>query len=702
MKPLKALLVAASAVPAALASCPAGWMGGDGTAKCMLLLSAPATHQNCALACASAGGSLACLQSQADDSLAGKLSPTHVDDSVWVGEYQWPFEHELRFGLRCTAAGCNAGVPHNGQPGWGLCSNGQTTNYTSNPMVMGFSQPNNFNAGEDCMAKSPVGYFDSNCAERLPCLCEHGSQESPAFLLLHGPALMGRARAADSLLYDNVSQTMGLAALYGSIPAILLVLIIECYYIRWRQRAAATTKAEAALQASIRLALRRQMRQAGLSLWLGGVLFALSIPPTLMFKTGAWPSRGCCHFPAGMPIHWKMLQYIGVLLILLTIRPSETTAVRLASVAWPTYVIVMWYLMESDPPFWLIAPREDGWKYTLYTLRGIGIALSLRAAIFWRRHALPSRRALRWLWNCVRLDTIVSGIEFSLDCLPFMDLPISHLVGTPMIAPAAVSMTLALVLTPTVRQFIRGVLGGVGARAGSAATVVQTMVTGDAVAAIRDAHDRMYCIRMSSLGEADMANNKDSGLFAKTEKAAAGEVDAFLSHSWRDDAALKWARMQEFKQEFEARHGGAEPRCWLDKACIDQAGDINASLRALPIFLLASKYFVVFVGDSYMQRLWCMVELFTFVTAGCELEQIVLKPLSADHAAAAVAAVDIWKADCREVEDKERMRAIVEASYGSFGQFNDACRRILQAKLKGGEGEHGGQPILNQNGRQKV
>ena len=34
---------------------------------------------------------------------------------------------------------------------------------------------------------------------------------------------------------------------------------------------------------------------------------------------------------------------------------------------------------------------------------------------------------------------------------------------------------------------------------------------------------------------------------------------------------------------------GVEPNCWLDKACIDQAGDIDKSLKALPIFLLRAE-----------------------------------------------------------------------------------------------------------------
>ena len=78
------------------------------------------------------------------------------------------------------------------------------------------------------------------------------------------------------------------------------------------------------------------------------------------------------------------------------------------------------------------------------------------------------------------------------------------------------------------------------------------MVVLEFSAATVQAH--FYCIRISALGEADMANmNQDSGLFAKTGKASMGECDAFISHSWRDDPALKWQRMLEFRAEFESK-----------------------------------------------------------------------------------------------------------------------------------------------------
>ena len=78
-----------------------------------------------------------------------------------------------------------------------------------------------------------------------------------------------------------------------------------------------------------------------------------------------------------------------------------------------------------------------------------------------------------------------------------------------------------------------------------------------------------------------------------------------------------------------------------------------------------------------------VLELFTFVRSGGEVEQIVLKPLREDSAHATITALDIAKADCFRPQDRHRILAIVEASYGSFSQFNSACRSILLSKSLG-------------------
>ena len=593
---------------AVASACPTGWSGNS---KCMQFVGA-STHEGCASVCSAVGGALACIQTAEDDatlmSLLVGAAGTDLAFSAWVGEYQYPFEPTIVLGaLNCPAGSCLAnmfaGVAYNAQTGWGSCSNGQVTNYT--PGALALMQPNNFNAGEDCMTRDLSGFQDQACSLVYPCVCEHGGQTSPDYTATHGPALTQRSSDSLGLLWSNWLTTMLLAVLLGSLPAIVLVLYIELFLVRWKQRVAPTTATEVALQTKIRLGHRRRMRQAGISLWLGGVLFGLSLPANPMFANGSWPVFGWVFFGGtgaapGAPILWSMLQFPGILFIMLTICPSDTLAIRACALFWAIFVAVRWYLWNQAAPSWSFGPRPEAAVVVCVVLRAIGFAFSLVAAIFWKRHALPGRMALRLLWYCVRLEVLVGGVEYLLDSLPYLQTPLASVAGTPMVAAGCIPIVFSVVMGAPIRRFIQSTLGGIGGkvRDASAAAVIQTMVHGDAIEAIRDAHSRLYTIKISSLEEKDLANNQDSGLFQKTAKADAGECDAFLSHSWRDDAALKWKRFLEYRADFEGKNGGREPRCWLDKACIDQSSDIDASLKALPIFLLASDNFVVFVGDS--------------------------------------------------------------------------------------------------------
>ena len=119
-----------------------------------------------------------------------------------------------------------------------------------------------------------------------------------------------------------------------------------------------------------------------------------------------------------------------------------------------------------------------------------------------------------------------------------------------------------------------------------------------------------------------------------------------------------------------------------DKACIDQKGDIDASLKVLPIFLLSSKLFVVLAGKTYTTRLWCVLEMFTFLRGGGSLDRIAVYPLDLDSTEA-VTNFDIRRAECTVKQDKHRMLAIVESSFSTFDEFNAACRKIFVAKLGG-------------------
>ena len=91
------------------------------------------------------------------------------------------------------------------------------------------------------------------------------------------------------------------------------------------------------------------------------------------------------------------------------------------------------------------------------------------------------------------------------------------------------------------------------------------------------------------------------------QRCQLGEVDAFLSHSWHDDPSEKWAALCAWAAAFEAKHGRS-PLVWFDKACLDQK-DIEDQLAALPVFLAGSRTLLCVVGPTYIERIWCIIEI---------------------------------------------------------------------------------------------
>ena len=241
----------------------------------------------------------------------------------------------------------------------------------------------------------------------------------------------------------------------------------------------------------------------------------------------------------------------------------------------------------------------------LNVVNAIIVAFMLVPCVFWRRHALLGGALCAGCgFACVSSSS--STPSSTLSTISRGKLRPGRRGDTGALPSGLCNALIipCLFWTP-VRERIQGLLGGCGRSASdaSAASVVGDMIGGDVITSLRSAHERLFCIRLSQLTMDDMRNNQDSGLFKLTQKTDPGGVHAFLSHSWRDDSEKKWKRMLEYKDEHASSHGGEEPTCWLDKACIDQASDINQSLKVLPLFLLFSQRFVVFAGQSYTKRL---------------------------------------------------------------------------------------------------
>uniref|UniRef100_A0A7S2IDR4 TIR domain-containing protein n=1 Tax=Zooxanthella nutricula TaxID=1333877 RepID=A0A7S2IDR4_9DINO len=196
-------------------------------------------------------------------------------------------------------------------------------------------------------------------------------------------------------------------------------------------------------------------------------------------------------------------------------------------------------------------------------------------------------------------------------------------------------------------------------------------------AILSEAKANFRCIRLKDLSAEDLADNAPRpDLFQRTFPARLQECDAFISHSWHDDAEAKWEALQEWRFRFTLANG-REPTVWFDKCCIDQ-GNIVASLRCLPIFLAGCKRLVVFAGSSYWQRLWCILELFTFVHMHRSTQHVefvyVCRRGAEEHDADVIDGgflrFDVADCQCSRHEDKAKILNIISAAFGDLREFN--------------------------------
>ena len=196
---------------------------------------------------------------------------------------------------------------------------------------------------------------------------------------------------------------------------------------------------------------------------------------------------------------------------------------------------------------------------------------------------------------------------------------------------------------------------------------------------------------------------------------------------WRDDAVAKWHTLNEWAQGWKDANPGLRddeehPLIWFDRACLDQQ-NIDASLAGLPVYLSGCKLLLVLPGETYTSRLWCVMEVFTWLSLGRDHDMTVMPimpPITktitslADAGAqldsdvsvseASTASQSRWmrashtvlaqremlrlvreailtfraqRAQCFKPEDRDRLLGIVESSFGTFHEFNSRVRTAL-------------------------
>ncbi|KAG8465492.1 hypothetical protein KFE25_002799 [Diacronema lutheri] len=202
-----------------------------------------------------------------------------------------------------------------------------------------------------------------------------------------------------------------------------------------------------------------------------------------------------------------------------------------------------------------------------------------------------------------------------------------------------------------------------------------------------------------------------AGAFIASQRAALGGVDAFVSHSWHDDPVDKWEALQAWRAEFLAAHK-REPHIWFDRCCIDQA-DITAQLPSLPVYLAGCNTLLVLLGPTYLQRLWCVVELFVFYQTHLpeppegRTHFVTLRDRSADARSppspgapdergralreveatrctvlSAARQFDVREASATLADDQARLLAVIEGSGEGFDEFNAWTRSLVIRKVE--------------------
>ena len=117
----------------------------------------------------------------------------------------------------------------------------------------------------------------------------------------------------------------------------------------------------------------------------------------------------------------------------------------------------------------------------------------------------------------------------------------------------------------------------------------------------------------------------------------------------------------------------------------------------MPVYLSGCQTLLIMAGPTYCSRLWCVMEIFTFLFMGGKLDRIDIHALRASDDAPAspvdgrrslddlkrqFATFDAAKAECFLPKDKHRLLAVVEAGFGDFEEFNVKVRTAFAERLE--------------------
>ena len=123
------------------------------------------------------------------------------------------------------------------------------------------------------------------------------------------------------------------------------------------------------------------------------------------------------------------------------------------------------------------------------------------------------------------------------------------------------------------------------------------------------------------------------------------------------------------------------------QACIDQT-NIDNNLACLPVYLSGCRRLLVFAGETYATRLWCIMEMFIFLRMGGSPDRLTVIPLVGDRSGTDTeqalrrnfTTFKASKAQCYDPNDKHRLLAVIESGFGNFVEFDRLVRNMFDER----------------------
>ena len=173
-----------------------------------------------------------------------------------------------------------------------------------------------------------------------------------------------------------------------------------------------------------------------------------------------------------------------------------------------------------------------------------------------------------WSFMWVVVVLVAIGLGASLDSEPVLPSLIVCLLCFLLVAVSC---------SPKNRGRIHELLGRLGTlgQAKAAAGISGLLNGRDPKLVMGEAEKHFRGLPFEQLSSADLHSNEDTGLHARTLAKKLGQVDCFVSHSWHDPAAAKWAALQGWAKAFADRES-RQPVIWLE--CVK--GGWNSGLGA--------------------------------------------------------------------------------------------------------------------------